>query len=101
MVKIIFSRSAKRDLKEIFDFIKRDSIRYAVLEKQHIIEAIDKLLLHPEKGKVFEGNPAYRELVFRNYRIIYRIVSDVQLRILTIQHHARSAGNNPAFKDDE
>jgi plasmid stabilization system protein ParE len=43
MVRIIFSKSARRDLKEIVDYIKRDSIRYAILEKRHIIKAIDKL----------------------------------------------------------
>jgi len=101
MVKIVFSKSARRDLKEIVDYIKRDSVRYAVLEKQYIIKAIDKLVLQPEKGKLFDSNSAYRELVFRNYRIIYRLVSDVQINILTVHHHARSIGNNPAFNDED
>jgi len=101
MVRIVFSKSARRDLKEIVDYIKRDSIRYAILEKQYIIRAIDKIKLQPEKGKIFDVNSAYRELVFRNYRIIYRVVSDTQINILTIHHHARSLGNNPAFTDED
>ena len=101
MVRIIFSKSARRDLKEIIDYIKRDSVRYAILERQYIVKAIDKLILHPEKGKLFDKNSTYRELVFRNYRIIYRLVSDAQINILTIHHHARSIGNNPAFSDED
>ncbi len=36
MVRIILSKTAKTDLKEIVDYIKRDSPKYAMLEKQKI-----------------------------------------------------------------
>ena len=36
MVKIVFSKIARFDLKEIIDYIKRDSIKYAYLEKRKI-----------------------------------------------------------------
>jgi hypothetical protein len=40
VVKIVLSKTARLDLKEIVDYIKRDSIKYAFLEKEKIKEAI-------------------------------------------------------------
>ena len=102
MVKIVFSKIARFDLKEIVDYIKRDSVKYALLEKKKIIHAIDKLSYQPLMGKqVPELNSNYRELIFGNYLIIYKIVSDKQINILTIHHHARSLSNNPAFNEED
>ena len=42
-MKIVLSRIARQDLNDIVDYIKRDSIKYANLEKKKIQEAIDKL----------------------------------------------------------
>jgi len=103
VVKIVLSKTARFDLKEIVDYIKRDSIKYAVLEKEKIKEAINNLPKQPLSGRVVPelNNNNLRELIFRNYRIIYEIVSDQQINILTIHHHARLIANNPAFRDDE
>lgn len=103
MVKIVISKTARLDLKEIVDYISLDSIKYALLEKKKIIDAINKLPKHPLSGRVVPelNNETLRELIFRNYRIIYQIISDQQFNILTIHHHARLFSNNPAFKDEE
>ena len=103
MVKIVLSKTARFDLKEIVDYIKRDSIKYALLEKKKIIDAINKLPKQPLSGRVVPelNNENLRELIFRNYRIIYEIIPGKQFNILTIHHHARLFSNNPAFKDEE
>lgn len=103
MAKIVFSKIARFDLKEIIDFIKRDSIKYAYLEKRKIEEAIEKLLKHPTLGRVVPelNDENLREFIFGNYRIIYRIISADHINIITIHHHARLIKNNPAFKDDD
>lgn len=103
MVKIVLSKTARFDLKEIVDYIKRDSLKYAILEKQKIQDAIDKLPSQPLSGRVVPelSNKNLRELLFRNYRIIYEVVSEKQINILSIHHHARLISNNPAFKDEE
>ena len=103
MVKIVLSKTARFDLKEIVDYIKRDSVKYANLEKQKIQDAINKLPQKPLSGRVVPelNNENLRELIFRNYRIIYEIVSKEQINIQSIHHHARLISNNPAFKDDE
>jgi plasmid stabilization system protein ParE len=102
-VKIVLSKVARFDLKEIVSYISRDSIKYAQLEKKKIIDAIDRLPKQPLSGRVVPelNNDNLRELLFRNYRIIYEIVPDKQINILTIHHHARLISNNPAFKDDD
>ena len=46
-MKIVLSKTARFDLKEIVDYIKRDSIRYAMLEKKKIQDAIEKLPQKP------------------------------------------------------
>jgi toxin ParE1/3/4 len=75
VVKIIFSPLARFDLKEIIEFIKRDSLRYAILESKKIQAAINGLTKHPLMGRIVPEieDERYRELIFRNYRIIYRI----------------------------
>lgn len=103
MVKIILSKIAKRDLKEIVDYIKRDSVKYAMLEKEKIKTAINKLYYQPELGKVFAkfNDNRYRELIHYHYSIIYKIASDKKIEILTIHHHSRLLSNNPVFSDDD
>lgn len=103
VAKIIFSKTAKFDLKEIIEYIKRDSIRYASLEKRKIIEAIDQLPKQPFIGRIVPelNDENFREFIFRNYRIIYQIISENQINILTIHYHSRLITNNPAFKPEE
>lgn len=104
-IKIIYSANASRDIKEIFDFIKEGSLKYARIEVAGIREYIEKLKSNIYLGKPFAeaetNTDRIREVIFKNYRIIYEIVSDKRIDILTIHHHARSLSNNPAFKDEE
>ena len=99
-VTIVILPTAKTDLNEIVNFIAKGSLKYARLEKLLIIEAIEHLYYQPELGSSFNYKSTNaRQLVFRNYLIIYRIKNESLLEILTIHHHARLIGNNPAFKD--
>jgi toxin ParE1/3/4 len=100
-VKIVILPTAKADLDEIVSFIARGSLKFARLEKLLIIKAIEKLYDHPELGNPFNYKAINaRQFVFRNYLIIYRLKTGSLLEILTIHHHARLIGNNPAFKDE-
>jgi toxin ParE1/3/4 len=79
------------DLTAIRDYIARDSDQYARQFVGRIIEAVEKLPSFPEMGrKVPESRSRdkVREILFQNYRIIYRIASD-RLQIITILHGAR------------
>ncbi|MBD1365733.1 type II toxin-antitoxin system RelE/ParE family toxin [Mucilaginibacter sp. ZT4R22] len=85
------------------DYIKQDSVHYAQVEKVRIITAIDKLQGHPLIGKKVPelDDENYREIIFRNYRIIYKVVSDEVLNVVAIHHQSRLLSNNPAFTIDD
>ncbi|MCD4797750.1 MAG: type II toxin-antitoxin system RelE/ParE family toxin [Methanosarcinales archaeon] len=72
------------------DYIKRDSEYYASLFIERIIEAVERLETFPEMGRrVPEAEEEnIREIIFQNYRIIYRLETE-QVLILTILHAAR------------
>jgi plasmid stabilization system protein ParE len=101
-ISIVFSLVAKDDLKNIFEYIKRDSLIYARKEINAIRSRISKVRLNLYVGKKFENfnNDNIRELIFKNYRIIYEIESD-RIIILTIHHHSRLLYNNPALNDED
>ncbi|MDB5003187.1 MAG: type toxin-antitoxin system RelE/ParE family toxin [Mucilaginibacter sp.] len=101
-IKIDILPTAKSDLQEIVDFIAQGSHKYAKLEKQLIINAISQLFDFPDLGKPFDYRSIdARQLVFKNYLIIYRYKTEDVLEILTVHHHARSISNNPAFTDED
>jgi toxin ParE1/3/4 len=102
VIKITYSDVATHDLKSIFNYINRDSNRFAKLEVSKIRTFIKSLTMFPLKGKYYEivKGREIRVVVFRNYIIFYTNTEN-QILILTIHHHARLISNNPAFKDDE
>lgn len=97
MVQINWTLQAKDDLKNIAEFISKDSVQYAKLQVVRIKAKTNILKLHNYLGKmVLEvGNKRIRELIEGNYRIIYKIVSENQIDILTIHHSARDLTKRP------
>jgi toxin ParE1/3/4 len=92
MVEIVWTELSIVDLKEIFDFISEDSIRYATITVNKIYQRSQVISNNPYIGrKVPEFNEKLlRELILDNYRIIYRIKDDFQVDILRVFHTARS-----------
>lgn len=91
MVRINWTFQAKDDLKNISDYISADSKKFAKLQVLKIMRRTHVLKSHIQIGKVvleFQRQNI-REIVFGNYRIIYKIVSEKQIDILTIHHSAR------------
>jgi toxin ParE1/3/4 len=68
-----WSNPAKFDLKQIRDYIARDSKFYAQKVSQEIVEKFEKLNLFPEVGRVVPEieDPRIRELLIYSYRLIY------------------------------
>jgi toxin ParE1/3/4 len=75
-MKIVYSQIAKLDLKDIYDYIYKDSPRYAIREMQLIRAAVRKLetksIFLNRKFEKFD-NELTREMIFRNYRIVYDV----------------------------
>ena len=91
MVRINWALQAKSDLKSIADYISNDSKRYAKLQVVKIRTKTAILKSHIKIGKIVSeiDNQNIRELIEGNYRIIYKIVSEKQIDILTIHHSSR------------
>ena len=71
--------------------LAKDSVRYAEFDVKRIRKRTEILKSFLFAGKVTKeiGNENIRELIERNYRIIYRIINKQRVDILTIHHSAR------------
>jgi len=94
MVRLIWSPYAVDDLEGICDYITQDSKQYARLFAQGVINAIERLEIFPESGRIVPeyNQKSIREIIFQNYRIIYQIKKDA-VEILNIMHGTRLIGN--------
>ena len=91
MVEIRWLTEAKEDLRDIYDYISRDSKRYAKRQVDKIFNRTLILKNHIQAGRIVEeiNKPEIREIIEGNYRIIYRIVTDSTVDILMVHHGAR------------
>ncbi len=91
MVQINWTKQAKTELREIADYISIDSVKYAQYQILKIISATKYLKKYPRLGKIVPEikDSKIREIVTGNYRIIYLIVNESRIDILTIHHSAR------------
>ena len=77
------------DLREIHDYIARDSKRYAQIQIERIQASALKSSRFPEIGRIVPEFPTrlWREILSGNYRIIYRFDPDrSQIVILAVVH---------------
>jgi toxin ParE1/3/4 len=91
MAKIVWTEQSVLELKDIFDFISKDSKRYAENQIKRIKERTLILKTFPESGRIVPelGINNIRELIEGNYRIVYRILNNDLIEILTVHHSAR------------
>lgn len=91
MVTIVWTEIALEDLREIFDFIAEDSIRYATITSNRIYNRVQIISSNVHIGRIVPefNDPVIREIIEGNYRIIYRVRNSKQADILRIYHSAR------------
>ena len=89
MAEVRWTRQAAGDLTAITEFIAQDSPHYASLFVIDVLTVVERLDCFPESGRIVseKHDPAIREIILGNYRIIYRVRDGVDL--LTIYHGAR------------
>lgn len=90
MVEINWSRRALNDLSLIAEFIGKDSKKYARLTLEGILNRVETLKRIPLQGRVVPelARIDIREIIFKNYRIIYRFDSNT-ISIITVHHSAQ------------
>ena len=89
-MRTLWTDPAVEDLQSIWDYIARDSPVYATEFVGSIVSAVERLEAFPGLGRqVPEANSRdIRELIFRNYRIMYRVHKDA-VQILAVIHGSR------------
>jgi plasmid stabilization system protein ParE len=92
-MKVLWTLEALERLFEIENFIAQDSPKRARQFVGALIERGDSLSENPRRGRPVPeiSNPHIRELIIKNYRIVYRLRRD-QIEILTVFEGHRQLG---------
>jgi toxin ParE1/3/4 len=86
-----WSKPAKLDLKQIHDYIARDSKFYAQKVSIEIVEKSERLNSFPEVGRIVPelGDPNIRELLIYSYRLVYEVFPN-KVEVLALIHSKRN-----------
>lgn len=86
-MKVIWSPLALERVNEIADYIAEDNVEAARLFLIDIFGAVDRLQNFPNSGRVVPEvkRPNIREIIFKNYRVIYRTEAK-KVSVLTVRH---------------
>ena len=84
-MKIVWTQESVTRLISIEEFIADDSSTRATKFITQIIKKTESLKKHPNKGRIVPefSLPDLREIIFKNYRIVYRLSPDL-IEILTV-----------------
>ena len=86
-IKILWSPLAVDRVSEITEYIANDSPNAANQWVDSLFQSIERLEQFPQSGRMLPefNNPKLREILFGQYRIIYRIEGNT-VSILTVRH---------------
>jgi toxin ParE1/3/4 len=96
--KVFLSDDALSDLERIVTYIAPHNAVAAGQMGDHLLDAALSLGTFPERGRMVPEfrRPEVREIIFRSYRIIYRInPADRSLEIVRFWHGARGFPHIP------
>ena len=86
-MNIVWSPLAVEKASEIAGYIAQDKPSAAEKWIKTVFSKVEQLKSAPEIGRIVPeiGNNQFREIIYGNYRVIYRIEAE-QISILTIRH---------------
>lgn len=90
--KLIWSPSARLDLKDISEFIAEDNPPAAKRFVERLFQVVERLAEFPESGRMVPdfGDPNLREVIRNPCRIIHRIDREKRtVEIVRVWHSAR------------
>ena len=90
MVEVRWTPQAADDLDAIAEFIGQNSPHYATVFVIDVLQTAERLAHFPHIGRIVPeiNDPAIRERILGNYRLIYRLRAGLA-EILTVHHGAR------------
>ena len=92
-IKIEWSPKSLKNLEEIAEFISQNSPLYAPVFVRKIINSVERLKDFPLSGRVVPefNKKELREVIFHNYRIVYRVKESV-VEIVLVTHGSKLIG---------
>lgn len=95
MTRVNWTLKAQKALDSIYDYIHQEAPYYAQKVVQEIIHSADRLDKFPLSGRpVPEAEREdIREIILQNYRIIYWVMNEQRIDILTVIHGSRDLSN--------
>ena len=90
--RLIWSPTARDDLHDIVIFIARNNPEHAMSFGYELISMTDQLQSFPARGRIVPEyrNPDLREIIFRRYRVVYRVNHERKLcEIARVWHSER------------
>lgn len=89
MAHVVWTDRALNNLEDIALHIADDSPLYARAFVVRIVGAVERLSRLPRQGRTVPefGDETLRELIFQNYRVVYRIDGD-RVGIVAVRHGA-------------
>ncbi len=96
MATLKWRPQALNDLEAIEAYYEEVAPNYASLLVQEILEQADKLENFPRMGRIVPeiGDDAIREVIYRDYRIIYIVdLEGAEVEVLTVVHSSQHLGS--------
>jgi addiction module RelE/StbE family toxin len=89
-MRLSWRERALDDVENLRDYIASDNTFYAEVFINRIIDVAEKLIKYPKMGRIVPeyGDDNIREVLYRDYRIIYEIMNG-ELYIVTVIHGSR------------
>ncbi len=99
MVTIDWSNQVFDDIDSIAEYLSQYSKPFAEAFVSKVFEKAELLKSFPEMGRIVPeiGSKNVRELIYKQYRIVYQIVSRDKIRILTVHHSAQPLSLDSLF----
>jgi addiction module RelE/StbE family toxin len=99
--EVVWTAEAVNDLESLANYISRDSAAYAASFIQEILDAGKTLSEFSKRGRVVPelNDSAIRELLVRDYRVIYQI-EKTRVVILALIHGSRDLSKSWKSKSE-
>lgn len=99
MVKITWSKQAIEDIYRVQAYYSSFSEKFSENLVDQIFEKEILIIAHPEIGRIVPelNNKNIREIIFRNFRIIYVIYDLQRILILTVHESSRPLSSISIF----
>lgn len=88
-LEIVWTKPAKNQLREIYNYISQESVQNAIKVINDLTQAVENIVQYPEKYKIDQykkdNDGTYRAFEKHHFRISYRNENQI-IRILRVRH---------------